>query len=181
MTTHILCSNFFFRKSCRLYEVEKYGTARQDMDHNTIRFMLFACWTTMAENKHSERVIRIDLQRQQWLRERASMLRLHVICLLSKWLKECCNVCTTERSVRYSDNRTTGEELLWEINVFVKVHLSQVNPFYTPSPQTFKTLFNTVLPYRIRYPKWPQIQCPHFLRRILDAFPPTLLQTEEKC
>jgi hypothetical protein len=35
ITTHILCSIIFFRKSCRLlYYVEKYGTARLATDEN---------------------------------------------------------------------------------------------------------------------------------------------------
>jgi hypothetical protein len=102
--THFMFKIFFPPKSCCLwYYVQKYGRVRKDMDHNMMRLMRFACWTTMANNKHSESVIRIDLQRQQWLRKRASMLRLHVICLLSKWFNDCSNVFTTQRSVRYSD------------------------------------------------------------------------------
>jgi len=38
--------------------------------------MHFACWVIKATNTHSEYVILIALPRQQWLRERASMLRL---------------------------------------------------------------------------------------------------------
>ena len=36
---HILCSVNFLRKSCRLRDVEKYGTAGQVTDENTIRRM----------------------------------------------------------------------------------------------------------------------------------------------
>jgi hypothetical protein len=40
--THILCSNFFPRKSCSLCEVvEKYGTARQSANDNMAHAL---CW-----------------------------------------------------------------------------------------------------------------------------------------
>jgi hypothetical protein len=48
--THFI-SITFSRKSCRLWDnVEKYGTARQATDDNTIRRMRmrFACWITTA-------------------------------------------------------------------------------------------------------------------------------------
>jgi hypothetical protein len=61
--------------------VEKYGTARQATDDNIIRRMRFACWITKATDTHSEYVILTVFSRQQWLRERASMLRLYVHCL----------------------------------------------------------------------------------------------------
>jgi hypothetical protein len=54
--------------------VEKYGTARQATDDNIIRRMHFACWIAKATDIHSEYVIFIAFARQQWLRERASML-----------------------------------------------------------------------------------------------------------
>jgi hypothetical protein len=80
--TRILCSITFFRKSCRLWDnVKKYGTAGQATDDNTIRRMRFACWITKVTNTHSEYEIPVVFSRQQWLRERASMLRLHVHCL----------------------------------------------------------------------------------------------------
>jgi hypothetical protein len=56
--------------------VEIYGRAREAADDNIIRRMRFACWITKATDTHSEYVILIALPRQQWLRERASMLRL---------------------------------------------------------------------------------------------------------
>jgi hypothetical protein len=55
--------------------VEKYGTARQATDDNIIRRMCVACWITKATYTHSEYIIVIAFPRQQWLRERASMLR----------------------------------------------------------------------------------------------------------
>jgi hypothetical protein len=63
--------------------VEKYGTARQVTDDNIIRRMRFACWITKATDTHSEYVILIAFLRQQWLRDRASLLRYtYIACLL---------------------------------------------------------------------------------------------------
>jgi hypothetical protein len=62
--------------------VGKYGTARQATDDNIIRRMRFACCITKATDTHSECVIHIAFLRQQWLRERASMLRYTYIVSL---------------------------------------------------------------------------------------------------
>jgi hypothetical protein len=59
--------------------MEKYGTARQARGDNIIRHkvMRFSCRITKGRMQtHSEYVTLIHLPRQQWLRERASMLRL---------------------------------------------------------------------------------------------------------
>ena len=61
--------------------MEKYGTAGQATDHNIIRCMRFACWITKATDTHIDYVIIIAFPRQQWLYERATMLRLYVRCL----------------------------------------------------------------------------------------------------
>jgi hypothetical protein len=52
--------------------VEKYGTARQATNDNTIRRMRVACWITKATDAQSESVIFFAFLRQQWLRERAA-------------------------------------------------------------------------------------------------------------
>ena len=62
--------------------MEKYGTARQVAGDNIIRHTRFAWWTTKATDTHIEYVILIALPRQVWLCERASMLRLYVLCLV---------------------------------------------------------------------------------------------------
>jgi len=54
--------------------VEKYGSG-QATDDNTIRRMHFSFWNTKATDTHSEYVILIAFTRQQWLRERTSLLR----------------------------------------------------------------------------------------------------------
>jgi hypothetical protein len=55
--------------------VEKYGTAGQATDDNIIRRMRFAYWINKATDTHSEFVTVVAFPRQQWLSERASMLR----------------------------------------------------------------------------------------------------------
>jgi len=71
-----------FRKSCRLCQnVDKNGMARQSTDDNIKRRMRFARWITKATETHSLCVIINAFPGQQWLRERASMLRLYVHCL----------------------------------------------------------------------------------------------------
>jgi hypothetical protein len=63
--------------------VEKCGKAGQATDDNIIRRMRFACWITKATDTHSEYVILIAFPRQQWLRERAPMLRLYYIAVVN--------------------------------------------------------------------------------------------------
>jgi hypothetical protein len=66
---------FFFRKSGRFLDnVEKYDTAGQAVHDNTIWCMRFAWWITRVTDTHTEYVILIAFQRQQWLCERTSML-----------------------------------------------------------------------------------------------------------
>jgi hypothetical protein len=55
--------------------VKKYGTDRQATVDTIIRYMRFACWVNKASDKRSEYVILIAFSRQQWLRERVSILR----------------------------------------------------------------------------------------------------------
>jgi hypothetical protein len=61
--------------------VEKYGRAEQATDDNITRRMRFACWIIKATDSLSEYVILIAFPWQQWLRERASMLRYtYIFC-----------------------------------------------------------------------------------------------------
>ena len=64
--------------------MEKYGRARQATDDNTIRRMRFACCITKATDTYSEYVIILTaFPRQQWLRERASLLHyMYIACLV---------------------------------------------------------------------------------------------------
>jgi hypothetical protein len=75
ITTRILCSATFIRKSCRLGDkVEKYCRAGLATDDDIIWRMHFACWVTEDTNTHSEYVILIAVLRRQCLLERASVL-----------------------------------------------------------------------------------------------------------
>jgi hypothetical protein len=68
---------------------KKFGKAGHAADDNIIRRMRFACWMTKTVDTHSEYVILIAVPRQQWLRERYSMLRCtHIpflVCMLYKY------------------------------------------------------------------------------------------------
>jgi hypothetical protein len=61
--------------------VEKYVRTRQATDDSTIQRIRFARFVAKAADRHPEYVIFIAFPRQQWLRERASMLLLYVHCL----------------------------------------------------------------------------------------------------
>jgi hypothetical protein len=52
--------------------------------------MRFACWITKATDTHSEYIILVAFPRQQWLRERASLLRLYIHCFYYQVHPRCC-------------------------------------------------------------------------------------------
>ena len=81
--THFIVNNFFFRKSCCLWDnVAKYRTAGLVTDNSIIGRMCIASWITEATDIHSEYVMPcFFFPRQEWLRECAPMLRLHARCL----------------------------------------------------------------------------------------------------
>ena len=83
--THILCSIHFFLKENRtVYEIMWENTVELDRSHMTIWRMRIACWITKATNTYSEYIILIAFPLQQWLRERASMLRyMYIVCLVT--------------------------------------------------------------------------------------------------
>jgi hypothetical protein len=73
--THVLCSRFIFRNSGRLWnDVKKYGRGRQISGGNIKQRMRFACRFTKTADTLSKYVILIAFPRQQWWRERVSML-----------------------------------------------------------------------------------------------------------
>ena len=70
------CVLSFFQKIVPFKNnVAKYGPVRQAADGNMIRRMRVACLITKATDIHTEYVIIIAFLRQQWLRERALLLR----------------------------------------------------------------------------------------------------------
>jgi len=82
-STRFVFRHFFSQKSCRLWNnVEKYFRAGETTDDNRRRLMRVACWITKATDTHSECIIPIAFSRQQWLIERARMLRYTYIAFL---------------------------------------------------------------------------------------------------
>jgi hypothetical protein len=75
---HLMLNNFFPKIVSIMRCGKKYGTARQARGDIIIRHMRFACWIIKTTDTYSEYVICIAFLRQQWLRERASILRLYV-------------------------------------------------------------------------------------------------------
>ena len=76
--------NLFFSKIVPFIRyVGKYWIAGQATDENILRSMRFACWISKATNTHSECAILIAFPLQQWLHERALMLRhTYLSCLV---------------------------------------------------------------------------------------------------
>jgi len=76
---HITVQYLFSENRAFYQTVEKYFTAVQAKVDNIIQGMHFACWLNKAADTHSEYVI---LPWQNWLRQRVTMLRLCVHCLV---------------------------------------------------------------------------------------------------
>jgi len=66
---------FFFFENLSVYGIKRKNSVESDRPKMTVWSMRIACWIPNATNMHSEYVIYIALPRQQWLHERASMLR----------------------------------------------------------------------------------------------------------
>jgi len=76
--THVLCPvTFFFspenRTVCEI--MWKNVVQPEATDGNIIRRTRNTCWTTKPADRHTQHAILIAVSRQQWLRERASVLR----------------------------------------------------------------------------------------------------------
>ena len=83
--THILRSIIVCLKSFRL-SGNLQNLVETDRPQMTILRVCFECWTPKATNAHSENAILIAFTLQQWLDERASMLRytyIGCLCLFS--------------------------------------------------------------------------------------------------
>jgi len=61
---------------------EKYCGAGQATGNSIRQRMRIACWISKATDTHSEYVIFISFSLQQWLQERASILRYRKITFL---------------------------------------------------------------------------------------------------
>jgi hypothetical protein len=82
--THILCPKCFSRKSCRLWNnMEKCCRGRQATVDNKIWRMGITSWIHNTTNTHSEYVIHVVFLLQQWLHERAPVLRhTYIFCIV---------------------------------------------------------------------------------------------------
>jgi hypothetical protein len=99
--THFTFNNFSLR-SCRLwYNVEK-NILQWGRPYMTIWRMRIACRMPKATNIHTEYVIRIAFQMQQWLHERASMLRYKNIA----WI-----ACYWQIQTNKQTNKQTGDQI----------------------------------------------------------------------
>ena len=80
---HILCS-ITFCENRAVHNSEKYCGAGQATDDNKMRRIRIPCWIPKTTNTHSQYVILIAFLLQQWLHERASVLRYtYIACHIS--------------------------------------------------------------------------------------------------
>jgi hypothetical protein len=79
--THFVC-NIFLSDNRAMYGIIVKNKIEPDRRHDSIiRCMRIAFWTTRVTDTYSEYVILTSFRRQQWLRERVSVLRLYILCL----------------------------------------------------------------------------------------------------
>ena len=71
---------------------ENNGGARRAIYNKVIRRVRCACWVDKATDIHSEYIIPTVFSRQQWLRERFSVLHLYVHCVF---------LCFADRASQY--------------------------------------------------------------------------------
>ena len=65
------------------YDITWNNIVDADRPQTTLRRMGISCWKTKDTNTHSEYVIIISFPLQQWLHERASLLRhTYIVCLV---------------------------------------------------------------------------------------------------
>jgi hypothetical protein len=77
-----LCSITFFPENRAVYEIMWKNIAEPGRPHMTRWRMRIACWTAKATNTHSRYVILLAFLLQQWLHERATVLRYtYIACL----------------------------------------------------------------------------------------------------
>ena len=81
--TRFISSNFFSSENRAAYEIMWKNIVLPGRPQMTVWCMRIACWITKVTNIHSDYVIIMALPQQQWLHERASMLRYtYVACLV---------------------------------------------------------------------------------------------------
>jgi len=82
-----MLNNDFFFENHIVYEIMWKNVVEWGRPQMITWHMRIACWIPKATNAHTGRVILIALQLQQWLHERASMLRYtYTSCLVTTGL-----------------------------------------------------------------------------------------------
>jgi hypothetical protein len=117
--------HFFPRKSCLVWDNVEKNIVQRGKSQMTIRRMRTECCIPKATSTHSEYVIFIAFPLQQWLYERASMLR---------YTQNGCIVCVKNICFEFSENPR---------NYFVADNESQTNgetDQWTRSPQRRRLL-----------------------------------------
>jgi hypothetical protein len=79
---HIWCSMTFFFENRAVYQITWKNIVQPDRPQITIWHMHIACWIRKATNTHSQYVLLTAFPLQQWLPERASVLRYTFIASL---------------------------------------------------------------------------------------------------
>jgi len=80
--TRVLCSITFFFENRTIFEIMLKNVVEPDRPQMTM--WRIACWIPLATNTYSAYVILIAFPQQQWLHERASMLRCaYIFCVVS--------------------------------------------------------------------------------------------------
>ena len=80
--THFIMFNNLLFENRAVYEILLKNTAEPGMPQMTIWRMRIACWINKATNTRPQYVMLIAFPLQQWLHERASMLRYTYIARL---------------------------------------------------------------------------------------------------
>jgi hypothetical protein len=81
--THILRSILYFSENCAVFEIMWENMVKPGRPQMTIWRSRIACWIPKATDTHSEYVKLTAFPQQQWLHERASMLRhTYISCLV---------------------------------------------------------------------------------------------------
>jgi len=113
----ILLSIFCVCENRAIYEIMWKNTAASDRPRTTIWLTRIACRETKATNTHSEYVILVAFPLQQWLNERAWILR----CTYIDWLVILVSCCTQHGRRSQRRQRTHAKTficifVLWPTN-----------------------------------------------------------------
>jgi hypothetical protein len=82
---HTFYVQYFFPENRAVYEITWINIVEPDRPQMTLWRMRIACWIPKATDTHSQYVILITFPLQQWLHDRAAMLRYtYIDCLVMK-------------------------------------------------------------------------------------------------